>query len=369
MKLDGQLAGDKSPAARELAKAAIVALGHGDESALAYLHEVFESAPDAARTWPRRWRPSPPSKARRDADWQLLVRSLTVVEGSTARDVLRDLVQVSAEERQAAGSAAGDLDGPEARRSGRPRGRGAVGALDRRSAWPTRAGLGRRRWPPGKSGSPKSIPISPSRCCPSNPRPTSTRSPSCSTFWPATKSPTGSVDRGAAVFEKAQCVKCHRYGTRGEGIGPDLSNVSQPLPAQGNPRIGDLSLAGDLRSVRRQDRGHRPTARRTRASSGRRPTASWCCKPTPRKSTSPRPTSTRSCPARSRPCPRDCSTRSRWRRLPICSPTWASRQPRSRRASPLKRSRIEPLNAQLVSNRRMSIAAPETQQRAMVGCL
>jgi len=28
------------------------------------------------------------------------------------------------------------------------------------------------------------------------------------------------------VFEKSQCVKCHRYGTRGEGIGPDLSNVS-----------------------------------------------------------------------------------------------------------------------------------------------
>src|SRR4029079_13112522 len=36
----------------------------------------------------------------------------------------------------------------------------------------------------------------------------------------------GGIDRGAAVFEKALCVKCHRYGTRGEGIGPDLTNVS-----------------------------------------------------------------------------------------------------------------------------------------------
>jgi putative heme-binding domain-containing protein len=34
------------------------------------------------------------------------------------------------------------------------------------------------------------------------------------------------VVRGAAVFEKAQCIKCHRYGQRGEGIGPDLSNVA-----------------------------------------------------------------------------------------------------------------------------------------------
>ena len=29
------------------------------------------------------------------------------------------------------------------------------------------------------------------------------------------------------MFEKAQCIKCHRYGNRGEGIGPDLSNVSR----------------------------------------------------------------------------------------------------------------------------------------------
>jgi putative heme-binding domain-containing protein len=29
------------------------------------------------------------------------------------------------------------------------------------------------------------------------------------------------------VFEKAKCVKCHRYGNWGEGIGPDLTNVSQ----------------------------------------------------------------------------------------------------------------------------------------------
>jgi putative heme-binding domain-containing protein len=36
----------------------------------------------------------------------------------------------------------------------------------------------------------------------------------------------GNAERGAVVFEKSQCVKCHRYGTRGEGIGPDLSNVS-----------------------------------------------------------------------------------------------------------------------------------------------
>ncbi len=35
------------------------------------------------------------------------------------------------------------------------------------------------------------------------------------------------ASRGAAIFEKAQCVKCHRFGTRGDTVGPDLTNVSK----------------------------------------------------------------------------------------------------------------------------------------------
>jgi putative heme-binding domain-containing protein len=31
--------------------------------------------------------------------------------------------------------------------------------------------------------------------------------------------------RGRAIFEKANCVKCHRFGNYGEGIGPDLSTL------------------------------------------------------------------------------------------------------------------------------------------------
>ena len=37
----------------------------------------------------------------------------------------------------------------------------------------------------------------------------------------------GDRTRGMEVFDKAQCVKCHRFGSRGEGIGPDLTTVSQ----------------------------------------------------------------------------------------------------------------------------------------------
>jgi putative heme-binding domain-containing protein len=35
------------------------------------------------------------------------------------------------------------------------------------------------------------------------------------------------VARGRAVYTKASCVKCHKCGTEGEGIGPDLTSLSK----------------------------------------------------------------------------------------------------------------------------------------------
>ncbi len=37
----------------------------------------------------------------------------------------------------------------------------------------------------------------------------------------------GSAESGAKIFAKAQCINCHRFGARGDGIGPDLSTVSR----------------------------------------------------------------------------------------------------------------------------------------------
>jgi putative heme-binding domain-containing protein len=37
----------------------------------------------------------------------------------------------------------------------------------------------------------------------------------------------GDAVRGKAVFTQAQCVKCHKYGSEGEGVGPDLTTLSK----------------------------------------------------------------------------------------------------------------------------------------------
>ena len=41
------------------------------------------------------------------------------------------------------------------------------------------------------------------------------------------KEPKGDPVKGKAAFAKALCIKCHKYGNEGEGIGPDLSTVSK----------------------------------------------------------------------------------------------------------------------------------------------
>jgi putative heme-binding domain-containing protein len=38
---------------------------------------------------------------------------------------------------------------------------------------------------------------------------------------------TGDPSRGRLIFEKASCVKCHKFGKEGEGVGPDLTTVAK----------------------------------------------------------------------------------------------------------------------------------------------
>ena len=37
----------------------------------------------------------------------------------------------------------------------------------------------------------------------------------------------GNAEKGALVFEKALCIKCHRYGDTGEAMGPDLTSITK----------------------------------------------------------------------------------------------------------------------------------------------
>ena len=47
------------------------------------------------------------------------------------------------------------------------------------------------------------------------------------TFLESDAAKSASPNRGAEAFKTAQCIKCHRCGTRGETLGPDLTTVAQ----------------------------------------------------------------------------------------------------------------------------------------------
>ena len=223
--LDQQLAGDSSPPARELAKATLIALGRGEPPALAYLHEVFETAPDRRGDVAQALSNLALAKGQRDADWPILIRSLAVVEGSTARDVLRALAKFPQQDDKAQDQRQVILLGLKLRDAG---GREAAALL--------------QHWTGQKPAEPKS-PWAEALAAwqkwfvekyPDQVEPVLAVEPTGDKwtlaqlvdFLASGEGSQGSAERGAAVFEKAQCVKCHRYGTRGEGIGPDLSNVS-----------------------------------------------------------------------------------------------------------------------------------------------
>ena len=49
----------------------------------------------------------------------------------------------------------------------------------------------------------------------------------CSAICQVRKGAHGNADLGGKVFAKAQCANCHKFGVRGDGVGPDLTTVSR----------------------------------------------------------------------------------------------------------------------------------------------
>ncbi len=224
--LDKQLEGDKSGVSQDLAKACLVALGHGDDAAADYLGQVFDTAPERRAEAAQALATLVLKKNKRAADRDRLVRSLTVVDGSKAvatccgrwrrfpqrNDNPQDLRQVILQ-----GLKLGDNGG-----------RDAVVLLSRwtgesvaevRAPWQQSLAAWQKWFVEKYPNQPEPVP-------PVEPEGTKWSFAQLHDFLTSESGLSGDAQRGALIFEKAQCVKCHRYGTRGEGIGPDLSKVS-----------------------------------------------------------------------------------------------------------------------------------------------
>ena len=221
IELDKRLPENKSQEARALQTAIIAVMGESKNAqAMAYLREAFEKQPE------RRTELAMGLAQQPDGDnYPLLLRSLAIVDGMAAQEVMLQLTKV---ERKP--------DTPEALRQAiicaARIGEEAAGvSLPLLDKWSGQSLAGASTPFAQKLGSyqqwfaatyPQMPPATPPKV-----ETTSRYGLDELHAYLGESSTKGDAARGAVVFEKANCIKCHRHGSKGESIGPDLSTVAQ----------------------------------------------------------------------------------------------------------------------------------------------
>ncbi len=225
-KLDRNLAGLKEAPARELSREVLLALGRsGDARSLKYLHELFESSPERRQDVALGIAQFANGKERRAADRDLLVRSLTVVDGDTARQVLQVLAKFEPKDFTPQSQRQVLMLGLKPKGPNKEAvalmqkwtGKNLTNANDK-----TEAALAAwTKW------FVDTYPDQPEPKLPADTQKTKWTMAQLLAHLDGDQAKPADVQRGRVVFEKGQCLKCHRFGAEGEGIGPDLSNVSR----------------------------------------------------------------------------------------------------------------------------------------------
>ncbi|MBP90622.1 MAG: hypothetical protein CMJ64_28585 [Planctomycetaceae bacterium] len=224
--LDRNLEAPTTEAEREFARELLLVLARSSElRSLGYVHQVFETVPWRRQDAARAIAEFAIDQRRRAADWRLLVRSLPVVDDDDARVILQSLQMFPQRgtkphwlrEVILAGLRSGDVGKSEAAKllshwtgSQLHDGDPTKGPLSQWQAWFD-----------------EKYPELPEPILPVD-SPTSRYTyAKLLTFLGGERGAKGDPQSGANVFEKAQCIKCHRFGARGEAMGPDLTNVRQ----------------------------------------------------------------------------------------------------------------------------------------------
>ncbi len=222
VKLDRDVRRVDSDAARKLRIGIAAVLGGSrDPGAMTYLREVYENEPDRRVMLAMALAQEPGGD-----NWPLLIRSLSIVEGSAAQEILIKLAQVD------------DVpESPEAYRQVIVRGlmlreNGSQHAIALLEKWTdqrlTQSGdewadalAAWQRW------FVESYPDLPEPQLPQEVVQSHWTFQELLSYLTGQQQTRGSATRGATMFAKANCVKCHRFGEQGDTVGPDLTTVSR----------------------------------------------------------------------------------------------------------------------------------------------
>jgi putative heme-binding domain-containing protein len=218
--LDGELATVDGDPADRLQTGIVAILGRSaDNVSMDYLRRAFDEQPARRQDLAMGLAQSPGGK-----NWALLVRALPSLEGVAAQEVLTQLATVDKRP-----------SGPEPVRqvilTGLKLGQdGAPAALKLLEKWcgkpdgpegqPWNEVLaGWQKWYAGQ------YPDAPLAMLPKDAEGSRWTEQELLASLNGPDAASGLPRRGIVVFEKAQCIKCHRFGNRGEALGPDLSTI------------------------------------------------------------------------------------------------------------------------------------------------
>ena len=222
IQLDRQMAGDDSEAAKRLAIGVAAVLARpADPKATAYLRQVYEKFPDRRNHIAISLTQTPTAE-----NWELLVHSLPTLDGPLAQQVLLTLSRMEEKPEKAEPYRQTILRGLKLGDEG---GQAAIKVLE--------------KWTGKKFGEPGDTNLAVLAAWqkwfietyPNEPEPTLPVESSgnkwtydeLTTYLAGAEASAGNPEIGEKVFAKAQCINCHRYGERGESLGPDLTTVSQ----------------------------------------------------------------------------------------------------------------------------------------------
>jgi putative heme-binding domain-containing protein len=222
IELDRKSAPETSDAVARMKIAIIAVLAKsGDPEAMAHLRDVFQNEPERRVTAAMGLAQQPDGE-----NWPLLVQALPVLEGAAAQEVLRRLAEV---DRQ-------PID-PEAYRQVILRGlrlkqNGAALAIRLLEKWTgepqsdpdDRWDLALGKW---QAWFRREHPTAPEPILPVDSDGNKWNFDDLLSYLTGPEAAKANAIRGERHYNAAQCAKCHRYGDRGEAIGPDLTSVAR----------------------------------------------------------------------------------------------------------------------------------------------
>ncbi|HEV3136773.1 MAG TPA: HEAT repeat domain-containing protein, partial [Pirellulales bacterium] len=220
--LDRQLRRVDGDAAKRLRIGICAVLGaSGDPKAMNYLRELFDSEPDRRVSIAMGLAQRPDGQ-----NWSYLIRALPIVEGSAAQEVLMRLAQVDQVPEQPEVLRQVILRGLMLRENGSRR------AIELLEKW-TGKQLGQPDDPWDKALAAwqewfvETYPEAAEPKLAVDAEQNHWTFQELLSFLTGPQANQGVAARGAVLFEKAYCVKCHRFGERGDTVGPDLTNISK----------------------------------------------------------------------------------------------------------------------------------------------